>query len=114
MFHISGCYKSLRYLILRENPICKSTSSVVRFLEKTLAITKYNIHFKPVRGSSPPLISYLFMKEGSLFCFCIVVMRSTQLGCLRSCSWCLSKGGGVHWLGSMKFGLAVQKFLNIE
>jgi hypothetical protein len=26
------------------------------------------------------------MKEGSLFCF--VVMRSTQLGCFRSCTWC--------------------------
>jgi hypothetical protein len=25
-----------------------------------------------------------------------------------------SPGGGVHWLGSMLFGLAVQKFLNIE
>jgi hypothetical protein len=25
-----------------------------------------------------------------------------------------SQGGGVHWLGSMVFGLAVQKFLNIE
>jgi hypothetical protein len=23
-------------------------------------------------------------------------------------------GGGVHWLGSMLFGLGVQKFLNIE
>jgi hypothetical protein len=29
------------------------------------------------------------MKEGSLFCF--VVMRSTVLGCFRSCSWCLLK-----------------------
>jgi hypothetical protein len=25
-----------------------------------------------------------------------------------------SQGGGVHWLGFMAFGLAVQKFLNIE
>jgi len=32
---------------------------------------------------------YLSMKEGSLFCF--VVMRSTKLGCLQSCSWCLWK-----------------------
>jgi hypothetical protein len=23
--------------------------------------------------------------------FCFVVMRSTELGCLRSCSWCLWK-----------------------
>ncbi len=29
------------------------------------------------------------MKEGSLFCF--VVMRSTEPGCFRSCSWCLWK-----------------------
>jgi len=25
-----------------------------------------------------------------------------------------SSGGGVHWFGFMVFGLAVQKFLNIE
>ncbi len=72
------------------------------------------------------------MKEGSLFCF--VVMRSTELGCFRSCSWCLWKAldeegcvgllqimflvslesswwGGVHGLGSMMFGLVVQKVL---
>jgi hypothetical protein len=29
------------------------------------------------------------MKEGSLFCF--EVMRSTELGCFRSCYWCLWK-----------------------
>jgi hypothetical protein len=29
------------------------------------------------------------MKEGSLFCF--VVIRSTEPGCFRSCSWCLWK-----------------------
>ncbi len=49
------------YVIVRAPP-------VVRFLKKTFAITKYNILFKPVRGSPPPLISYLSMKEGSLFC----------------------------------------------
>jgi hypothetical protein len=32
---------------------------------------------------------HLSMKEGSLFCF--VVMRSTEPGCFRSCSWCLWK-----------------------
>jgi hypothetical protein len=32
-------------------------------------------------------LSELSMKEGSLFCF--VVMKSTELGCFRSCSWCL-------------------------
>jgi hypothetical protein len=32
------------------------------------------------------------MKEGNLFCF--VVMRSTELGCFRSCSWCLPKALG--------------------
>jgi hypothetical protein len=31
----------------------------------------------------------LSIKEGSLFCF--VVMRSTELRCFRSCSWCLWK-----------------------
>jgi hypothetical protein len=57
----------------------------------------------------------LSMKEGSLFCF--VVMRSTEPGSFRSCSWCLLESswwGGVHGLGSMACGLAVQKCLNIE
>ncbi len=40
----------------------------------------------------------LSMKEGSLF---LVSSESSQQG-------------GVHGLGSMMFGLAVQKFLNIE
>ncbi len=29
------------------------------------------------------------LKEGSLFCF--VIMRSTELRCFRSCSWCFWK-----------------------
>jgi len=40
--------------------------------------------------------------------FCFIVMRSTERGCFRLCSWCLWKaldGGGVHGLGSMTFGL---------
>jgi hypothetical protein len=36
-----------------------------------------------------PPRAYLSMNEGGLFC--IVVMRSTELGCFRSCSWCLWK-----------------------
>jgi len=43
-------------------------------------------------------------------------MRSTELGCFRSCSkrgaW--AQQGQAHGLGSMMFGLVVQKFLNIE
>ncbi len=60
-------------------------------------------------------LDYLSMKEGSLFCF--VVMRSTELGCFRLCFLVTlesSQQGGVHMLGSMTFGLVVQKFLNIE
>jgi hypothetical protein len=56
------------------------------------------------------------MKKGSLFCF--VFMTSTELGCFRLCSWCLWKAlyeqAGVHGLGSMTLGLAVQNFFNIE
>jgi len=56
------------------------------------------------------------MKEGSLFF--VVVMRSTKLRCFKLCSWCfwkaLDEEGGVHGLGSMTFGLVMQKFLNIE
>ncbi len=32
---------------------------------------------------------HLSMKKGSLFCF--VLMISIELGCFRSCSWCLWK-----------------------
>jgi hypothetical protein len=48
--------------------------------------------------------------------FCFILMKSTELGCLRSplVSWESSQWGGVHGLGSMAFGLALQKFLNIE
>jgi hypothetical protein len=57
-----------------------------------------------------PRAKYLSMKEGSLFCF--VVMRSTPLGCFRSCCWCLWKAldeEGCMGFGSMAFGLAMQK-----
>jgi hypothetical protein len=33
---------------------------------------------------------HLSMKEGSLFVL-FVLMRSTESGCFRLCSWCLSK-----------------------
>jgi len=53
-------------------------------------------------------------EEGSLFCF--VDMRSTEPGCFRlflvSLEKLLTRRGA--WLGSMTFGLVVQKFLNIE
>jgi hypothetical protein len=60
---------------------------------------------------------YLWSKVVCLFCF--VPMRSTEPRCFRSLLWSLwkaldEKGLGVHGLGSMAFGLAVQKFLNIE
>jgi len=59
------------------------------------------------------------MKEGSLFCF--VVMRSTEPGCFRSCSWChwkaLEEGvGGGGGMGMVPWDLDFwgKKFLNIE
>jgi hypothetical protein len=58
------------------------------------------------------VVGNLSMKEGSLFCF--VVMKSTRLGCFRLCSWCLWKALMVGGLGSMNFGLVVQKFLSIQ
>jgi hypothetical protein len=61
-------------------------------------------------------MAYLSMKEGSLFVlFCTYELHQTRmlqmtfLVSLES-SW----GGGEHGLGSMMFGLAVPKFLNIE
>jgi hypothetical protein len=46
--------------------------------------------------------------------FCFVVMRSIELGCLKSCSWCLWKAlskGGVHGLGSFTFETCSAKVL---
>ncbi len=59
---------------------------------------------------------YLSMKEGCLFVL-FVVMRSTKPGTLQIMflvSLESFRRGGVHGPGSMAFGLAVQKFLNIE
>ncbi len=57
--------------------------------------------------------AHLSMKEGSLFCSYEVhqigMLQIVFLVSLES-----SQRGGVHGLGSMKFGLVVQKFLNIE
>jgi hypothetical protein len=39
----------------------------------------------------PRFNSHLSMKQGSLFCFCFVVMRSTEPRCFRSCTYCLWK-----------------------
>jgi hypothetical protein len=61
---------------------------------------------------------YLSMKEGSLFCFVSFcnyeIYRTRMLQIMFLMSLESSGRGGVHGLGSMAFGLAVQKFLNIE
>jgi hypothetical protein len=54
----------------------------------------------------------LSSKESSLFSF--VVMRSIDPGCFQLSSWCLLDEERAHELGSLTFGLAGQKFLNIE
>jgi hypothetical protein len=59
------------------------------------------------------------MKQGSLFVlFCFVCTDEIhQTGMLQIAflvSLESSRRGGVHGLGSMVFGLVVQKFLNIE
>ncbi len=58
------------------------------------------------------------MKEGSLFVlllFCTdEIHRTGMLQIVFLVSLESSQGGGVHWLGFIAFGLAVQKFLNIE
>jgi hypothetical protein len=52
----------------------------------------------------------------SLFCFvCTYEIHQTRLLHIAFfISLESSQGGGVHQLGSMTFGLAVKKFLNIE
>ncbi len=58
---------------------------------------------------------YLSMKEGSLFCsYEIHQTRMLQVMFLVSLESSQPQQGGVHRLGSMTFGLAAQKFLNIE
>jgi hypothetical protein len=58
------------------------------------------------------------MKESSLFCFVLFCSYEIpQIGMLQIIflvSLESSQQRGVHGLGSMTFGLAVQKFLNIE
>jgi hypothetical protein len=56
---------------------------------------------------------HLPMKEGSLFCnYEIHQTRMLQIVFLVSLE--SSQWGGVHGLGSIKFGLVVQMFLNIK
>jgi len=64
------------------------------------------------------MYNILFIDRASVFvmlCFVFVVMRFTVLRCFRLCSWCLWKAlDDENGLGSMTFGLVVQKFLTIE
>jgi hypothetical protein len=57
--------------------------------------------------------NHLSMKEGSLFCSS-EIHRTGMLQIVFLVSLESSRQGGVHGLGSMTFGLAVQKFLKIE
>ncbi len=57
--------------------------------------------------------SHLSMKEGSLFCS-YEIHRTGMLQIMFLVSLENSWWGGVHGIGYMTFGLAVQKFLNIE
>jgi hypothetical protein len=58
------------------------------------------------------------MKEGSLFCFVLFcsyeIHQTSMLQIVFLVSLESFSRGGVHGLGSMTFGLAVQKFLNME
>jgi hypothetical protein len=56
------------------------------------------------------------MKQGSLLVlFCTnEINRTGMLQTVFLVSLESSQIGGLHWLGSMMFGLVVQKFLNIE
>jgi hypothetical protein len=62
------------------------------------------------------LVTHLSMKEGSLFCFvCSYEIHQTRtLEIVFLVSLESSPQGGVHGLGSMTFGLVLQKLLNIE
>jgi hypothetical protein len=61
------------------------------------------------------IVNYLSTKEGSLIrfvLFCSYEIHRTRM--LQIVFLVSSRQGGVHGLGSMTFGLAVQKFFNIE
>jgi hypothetical protein len=67
------------------------------------------------------LLGYIIlsMKEGSLFCFVLFCSYEIHQTGMLQIVFLVSlessgRGGGVHGLGTMTFGLAVQKFLNIE
>ncbi len=64
-------------------------------------------------GTGLPTLCYLSMNKGSLFCsYEIHQTGIPQIVFLVP--FASSQQGGVHGLGSMTFGLAVQKFLNIK
>jgi hypothetical protein len=74
-----------------------------------LSLLSFNIYYLWLRPNK-----HLSMKEGSLFCS-YEMHRTRMLQILFLVSLESSRRGGVHGLGSMMmFGLAVQKFLNIE
>jgi len=62
-------------------------------------------------GASPGSVSNLSMKEGSLFCFVFVLMRSTELRCYFGVfGKLLRRRGALAWFHFMVFELAVYKF----
>jgi hypothetical protein len=77
---------------------------------------EYNTSATTNRGLFLYSPSHLSMKEGCLFVlFCTYEIHWTgMLQILFFVSLESSRAGGVHQLGSMMFGLALQKFLNIE
>jgi hypothetical protein len=61
------------------------------------------------------LIIYLYMKEGSFVLFCSYeIHRTRMLQIMFLVFFESSRQVGMRGLGSMVFGLVVQKFLNIE
>jgi len=86
----SGFFDSLKIVIL--NPKNRPDNHWGLFLFPTttqmlihMPNTTKNQHWILILGSG----IYLSIKKGSLFCF--VVMRSTEPGWFRLCSWCLWK-----------------------
>jgi hypothetical protein len=63
-------------------------------------------------------MKHLSTKEGGLFCFVLFcsyeIHQTGMLHIMFLVSWESSQQGGVHGLGSMTFGLALQKFWNIK
>ncbi len=118
--------KSVENVVTLEDfPFNSSTISFhIWLFKKSIHASQNNVHMLSflfcmgftLGPMAQATLVYLRRKVVCLFCFvCTYEMHRTRmLQLMFSVSLESSQWGGVHGLGSMMFGLVVQKFLNIE